>query len=63
MFNIGESSIEISSDGTVYIMAPNGITVNTSQMKVTGDVLAGNISLQNHTHTSAMPGTETSKSN
>lgn len=50
---IGGCTITLSG-GAVHIDAPGGVTVN-------GDVVAGEISLQDHVHTSAIAGTDSSK--
>ena len=47
--------IKVKADGSIDITAPAGITITTSQIKVTGDVIADgkSVSLAHHTH----PGT------
>lgn len=52
---LGGCTIEIG-DGKISINAPGGIAIN-------GDVISGGISLQTHTHTSALAGSESSKPN
>lgn len=42
--------IKVKADGSIEITAPAGITINTPQITVTGDVIAGGISLDHHTH-------------
>lgn len=57
---VGESAlVKIDKSGAVTVLAPAGITVSSSggvtidapTVQVTGDVVAGKISLQQHTHT------------
>ena len=50
---MGGCTIQIG-DGAITIDAPGGITIN-------GDVISGQISLQNHVHTSAIAGSDSSK--
>lgn len=52
---LGGCTIEIGG-GKISINAPGGISIN-------GDVVAGGISLQSHTHTSALAGSSSSKPN
>lgn len=47
----GATTITVNPDGSVAISAPTGVTIDTSVVTVTGDVVAGGISLQKHTHT------------
>lgn len=55
VLKLGGCTIEIGG-GKISINAPGGISVN-------GDVVAGGISLQSHTHTSALAGSQSSKPN
>lgn len=52
----------ITGKGGLAVSGGSGATV-TGSLKTTGDVVAGNISLQGHTHTSAVEGAETSTAN
>lgn len=42
--------IKVKADGSIEITAPVGITINTPKITVTGDVIAGGINLDHHTH-------------
>lgn len=55
VLKLGGCTIEIGG-GKISINAPGGISIN-------GDVVAGGISLQSHTHTSALAGSQSSKPN
>lgn len=57
--NVGASTVEVNKDGSVSITAPNGVTIDTPQVTVTGDVVAGGVSLQKHTHGGDSGGTTT----
>jgi phage gp45-like len=46
----GLSSITLKNDGSIEIKPANGIVKLTGKLECTGDVIAGNISLQQHTH-------------
>lgn len=50
---LAPAGITVSSPGGIKVSAQNGVTIDTPTLKVTGDVIAGNISLQNHTHDGA----------
>lgn len=54
---IGATTVTIKADGSIQIEAPAGININTPQITVTGDVVAGGISLDNHTHPGDSGGT------
>lgn len=47
----GTSVITVKADGSITLSAPSGIAIAAPLVTVTGDVVAGSISLQNHTHT------------
>lgn len=42
--------ITLLADGTILIRATAGVTIDAPTVEVTGDVVAGGISLRNHTH-------------
>lgn len=49
--------IKVKADGSINITAPSGITITTPQITVTGDVIAGGVSLDHHTHPGDSGGT------
>ena len=55
---VGAATITVNPDGSVAVTAPGGVTIDTPSVQVTGDVVAGDISLQNHTHSCSMGGTQ-----
>lgn len=55
---VGAATITVNPDGSVAVTAPGGVTINTPSVQVTGDVVAGGVSLQNHTHGCGMGGTQ-----
>ena len=46
-----DGPISITTDAAISISAPDGITVDTPSVTVTGDVIASGVSLVHHTHT------------
>lgn len=52
----GSAFLRLSGDG-IEIVAPDGITIDTPQVTVTGDVIAGGISLIHHVHGGCQGGT------
>lgn len=58
-----EGSLVMSFDptaGKLTVTAPGGVDYDTPQLRCTGDVIAGGISLQHHVHTNVEPGPGTS---
>jgi len=47
----GTTVVKVKADGSIDITAPAGINIDTPKITVTGDVVAGGVSLQKHTHT------------
>ncbi|MCY1293660.1 hypothetical protein D9M70_429270 [compost metagenome] len=61
----GATFVSVAPSGAIAITAPAGLTINADvvvngRVDTTGDVKAGNISLQTHKHTGVTPGSGTS---
>ena len=54
---VGSCTITANKDGSISITAPAGISVTTPTVTVTGDVIAGGVSLDHHTHPGDSGGT------
>jgi len=52
----GTTYIELSADGKIKMVTPTEIDI-TGDLKVSGDVIAGTVSLKNHTHPISVPST------
>ncbi len=52
----GGTLVEVAGGGVVRVVAPTKVRMETPLLEVTGDVVAGTISLQHHVHDGVMPG-------
>jgi hypothetical protein len=52
----GSTLVEVAGGGVVRVVAPTKVRMETPLLEVTGDVVAGTISLQHHIHDGVMPG-------
>ena len=59
IITMGQSQFEMKTDGSINITAPKGTNINTASVIVTGDVIAGGISLKNHVHGGVRSGPST----
>ena len=55
VFTLKSGNVDIKTK-TVTVSAPGGMKFTTSQLTVTGDVVAGGVSVMNHLHTKVQPG-------
>jgi hypothetical protein len=52
----GSVVLELDQGGTIRLVAPSTVIITTPLVKVSGDVIAGTISLRNHRHKDTQPG-------
>ncbi len=52
----GTTLVEVAGGGVVRVVAPTKVRIETPLLEVTGDVVAGTISLQEHVHSGVITG-------